>query len=83
MPHDHGTPTTDQLIKPDLRYRAPVFVRGEGISVGRTRTLRRSCFFFAALFALALRRRISVAEYMVPLHFFAPQLQVASSSPPS
>jgi adenosylmethionine-8-amino-7-oxononanoate aminotransferase len=31
MQHDHGTLTTDHLIKPDLRCRAPVFVRGEGI----------------------------------------------------
>ena len=37
----------------------------------------------AAFFAAALRLRISSFEYMVPRHFFAPQLQTASSSPPS
>jgi len=30
-----------------------------------------------------LRLRISCGEYIVPRHFFAPQLQIASSSPPS
>jgi len=39
--------------------------------------------FSAAFFAARLRRRISSGEYMVPRHFFAPQLQMASSSPPS
>jgi hypothetical protein len=37
----------------------------------------------AAFFAARLRRCISSLEYMVPRHFFAPQLQMASSSPPS
>jgi hypothetical protein len=51
------------------------------------RDLRLIRFSFAALarafFAVALRLRISSAEYMVPRQFLAPQLQVASSSPPS
>jgi hypothetical protein len=36
-----------------------------------------------AFAAARLRRRISSREYIVPRHFFAPQLQMASSSPPS
>jgi hypothetical protein len=38
---------------------------------------------FACFSASRLRRRSSSAEYMEPRHFLAPQLQGASSSPPS
>ena len=41
------------------------------------------CCFLSAWRAEALRRRISWGEYMVPRHFVAPQLHLASSSPPS
>src|ERR1035441_4428686 len=39
--------------------------------------------FSSAFFAAALRRRISVFAYIVPRHLRVPQLQIASSSPPS
>jgi hypothetical protein len=39
--------------------------------------------FLSAFFSGGLRSLISSGEYMVPRHLAAPQLQAASSSPPS
>ena len=70
---------------------APKFILGVDFPRSIVSFRGQDRFFFAGLaapldaafWAARLRRRISSGEYMVPRHFFAPQLQMASSSPPS